>query len=111
MRRVGRDYRYWRADLRPIWGRVSRPTEATEDLRRATHLNDLPATSELVVEFFLQSRDDGRVVALFDPVLSADNNLPRFRVPEDEHLLSRESDDEHRDVVLEDFPCRDLRKM
>ena len=73
-----------------------------------TYLDDLPATSKLVVELFLYSRDDSSIMALLDTVLRAHNNLARLRVPEEEHFLCRKGDDEHRDVVLQNLASGDL---
>ena len=73
-----------------------------------TYLDDLPATSKLVVELFLQSCDDSSVVALFDAVLRADDNLSCLRIAEEEHLLRGERNDENRNVVFQDLSSRNL---
>ncbi len=42
-------------------------------------------------------------MTLLDPVLRTDSDLARLHVPEQKHLLRREGDDEHGDIVLEDL--------
>ena len=75
-----------------------------------TYLDDLPATSKLVVELLLHSRDDSSIVALLNAVFRTHNNFTRLRVPEEEHFLCRKGDNEHRDVVLQNLASGDLSR-
>ena len=73
-----------------------------------TYLDDLPATSKLVVELLLRPGDDSSVVTLLHSVFSADNDLLSLGISEKKHLLRSESDDEDRNLIFKDFASRNL---
>lgn len=77
-------------------------------LNEHTHLDDLPATGEFVIEILLNAGDDGGVMTLLDTVLRANDDLAGLHIPEDGHLLCRKSDHEHGNLVLQNLSCRDL---
>lgn len=68
-----------------------------------TYIDDLPSTSQLIIELFLYTGDCCNIGALFDLVLRTNHDFFRFSIPEDEDLLRAELDDENRDVILQHF--------
>jgi hypothetical protein len=73
-----------------------------------TCLDNLPATSELVIEFFWKSRNYGNICALLNLVLCAHHNLACLGVPEQHHFLCCEAYKEHGHIVFQNLSLRNL---
>lgn len=72
-------------------------------LKQETHLDDLPATCQFIVELFLHSCDHRGIVTLLHLVFGTDDNFPRLGISEDDHLLCDERDHENWDLIFKDF--------
>jgi hypothetical protein len=70
--------------------------------KKNAHLDDLPASRKLVLEFLLHARDHSRIVTLLYAILSTDDNVARLVIPKEEHFLRREGDHVHGGVVLKE---------
>jgi hypothetical protein len=73
-----------------------------------THLDDLPPSCNLVRQLLANARYHCGIYALFHPVFSADDDLTRGCIAEEENLLCRECHNKDRDRGVENFSIGDL---
>lgn len=85
------------------------PIEGGE-VRKRTHVDDLPSARLGVIQLLLNPRKHRNVSNLLDLVLVSNRNLVRLEVAVSEDLLRSPRDDEDVDVVFEDLGGHDLRQ-
>lgn len=78
-------------------------------LRSPAHINDLPASSLFVLQFFFYPCHNCDVSALLNAILVAHHDFTCLRIPESDNFLRSEGDDKDVDVVFQDLNSLDLR--
>src|SRR5260221_11250410 len=74
---------------------------SSHDEKNNAHLDDLPASGELILELLLHTRDHRCIVTLLYAVRTNDT-VARLVITEEEHFLPRERDHVHGHVVLKE---------